>query len=373
MNHGFILRFSHENGFPMTQKPFAAGGLPTLIGSIPLASHDQAMDWILEHTPDIPLWPQLPGLAQEGMLVQFLEGFPGLASDGGKTSFNTESPTFADETLAFFEEYLALVDDPTGLAHSRFQVSKERAAGLYCLAERMKGRNSVAIKGQITGPFTLLTGVTDQAQRASHYDPTLREIIHKGLAMKAAWQVQFLKQINEHVILFMDEPALAGFGSSAFISISRESLIEDQNEIITAIKEAGGLAGVHVCANTDWPLLLSLDYDIINFDAYGFFDRFVSYKSEIHAFLKRGGIIAWGIVPTGKEEDVHKESSASLTALWKKQAAELCGDGWDHAAILRQSLITPSCGTGSLSPAAARKVLEMTRDTSAALRREYLP
>lgn len=357
----------------MTKKTFAANGLPTLIGSIPLDSHDQALDWIFDHTPEIPLWPQLPGLAQEGMLVQFLEGFPGLANDGGKTYFNTLSNEFADQTLAFFEEYLALCDDPSGLAQSRFKLSKDRAAGLYCLAERMKGKESIAVKGQITGPFTLLTGVTDQEQRASYYDPTLREIINKGLAMKAAWQVQFLKKINDNVILFMDEPALAGLGSSAFISISKESLAEDQNEVISAIKEAGGLAGVHVCANTDWPLLLSLNYDIINFDAYGFFDRFVSYKKEIHAFLKRGGIIAWGIVPTAKEEDVANESSESLVTLWKTQAAQLCSDGWDYSSILAQSLITPSCGTGSLSAEAARKVLEMTRDISTALRQEYLP
>ncbi len=358
----------------MTQKAFSANGLPTLIGSIPLDSHDRALDWILDHTPDIPLWPQLPGLAQEGMLVQFLEGFPGLTSDeGGKTYFNTLAEDFADETLAFFEEYFAVTEDPSSLAQSRFQVSKDRAAGLYALAKRMTDSSSAAVKGQITGPFTLLTGVTDQEQRASYYDPTLREIIHKGLAMKAAWQVQFLKKINDNVILFMDEPALAGLGSSAFISISKESLAEDQSEVISAIKEAGGLAGVHVCANTDWPLLLSLDYDIINFDAYGFFDRFVSYKKEIHAFLKRGGIIAWGIVPTAKEEDVLKETSASLTELWKNQAGQLCSDGWDYASILKQSLITPSCGTGSLSPKAARKVLEMTRDLSAALCQEYLP
>lgn len=77
-------------------------------------------------------------------------------------------------------------------------------------------------------------------------------------------------------------------------------------------------------------------------------------------------------MPTAKEEDVVRESAANLTDLWKEQAAQLCNAEWDHATILRQSLITPSCGTGSLSAAAARKVLEMTRDLSAALRREYL-
>lgn len=356
----------------MSSSAFTADGQATLIGSIPLSSHDEALDWIFEYTPSIPLWPQLPGLKQEGMLVQFLEGFPGLDKALDKTIFNSEKPEFGDETLAFFEEYLALEEDIGPLLDSRFQVSKENGNGLYALLERAKDMDLSAVKGQITGPFTLLTGVTDQENRACYYDPTLREIIHKGLAMKAAWQVSFLKQINDTVILFMDEPALAGLGSSAFISISKDDIKQDQNEVISAIKKAGGLAGVHICANSDWPLILSLDYDIINFDAYGFFDKFVTCKDDIYAFLERGGIIAWGIVPTGKEEDIMAESAESLTTMWKEQAGLLCNDTWDYKKILKQTLITPSCGTGSLSKEAAQKVLSMTRDLSKALRDEYL-
>ncbi len=356
----------------MSTPAFSANGLATLIGSIPLQSHSKALEWIFKYTPDIPLWPQLPGIKQEGMLVQFLEGFPGLDRAIDKTIFNSEKESFADETLAFFEEYLTLEEDDTNLLESRFQVSKGNGMGLYTLLEQAAPATMTAVKGQITGPFTLLTGVTDQENRACYYDPTLREIIHKGLAMKAAWQVRFLKQIHSNVILFMDEPALAGLGSSAFISISKEDIKQDQNEVITAIKKAGGLDGVHICANSDWPLILSLDYDIINFDAYGFFDKFVTCKNEIYSFLERGGIIAWGIVPTGREEDIIQESPESLAAMWKDQAGQLCNENWDYARILQQTLITPSCGTGSLSEEAARKVLTMTRDLSKTLRDEYL-
>ena len=356
----------------MSASTFIANGQPTLIGSIPLQSHTEALDWIFEYTPAIPLWPQLPGIAQEGMLVQFLEGFPGIDKLGDKTIINSGKADFADETLAFFEDYFGVEEDATTLLQSRFSVSKENANGLYALLDQATPATMSAVKGQITGPFTLLTGVTDQDNRACYYDPTLREIIHKGLAMKAAWQVRFLKQIHENVILFMDEPALAGLGSSAFISISKDDIKLDQNEVITAIKNAGGIAGVHICANSDWPLILSLNYDIINFDAYDFFDKFVTCKDEIYGFLERGGIIAWGIVPTGNEEDIMQESSESLTAMWKEQAGLLCNDTWDYAKILRQTLITPSCGTGSLSEQAARKVLSMTRDLSQALQDEYL-
>lgn len=350
----------------------AFNGLPTLIGSIPLTDHQEALAWIFAHTPAIPLWPQLPGRREEGMLVQFMEGFPGLEKDGDRLYFDTTSPRFQDEMVAFFEDYFQVLADPTSLADSRFAVSEDRAAGLYALAQEASNHELTAVKGQITGPFTLLTGITDQDKRASYYNPTLREILNKGLAMKAAWQVNFLKKINPTVILFMDEPALAGVGSSSFISISNADIAADQQEVITAIKQAGGLAGVHVCANTDWPLLLGLDYDIINFDAYGFFDSFITSKEQIIAFLERGGVIAWGIVPTGKAEDVAKESSDSLRERWESQATQLCVGKWDMTKILRQSLITPSCGTGSLSPEAASKVLQMTSELSSQLRAKFL-
>ncbi len=347
-------------------------GLPTLIGSIPLADHSKALSWVFEHTPAIPLWPQLPGLQKEGMLVQFMEGFPGLDKDGDRLFFDTSTERFQEEMVAFFEDFFAVSEDPAALEGSRFGVSEDRAAGLYCLAKEATDHELTAVKGQITGPFTLLTGMTDQDKRAAYYDPTLREVLNKGLAMKAAWQVQFLKKILPTVILFMDEPALAGVGSSAFISIANDDIAADQQEIITAIKQAGGLAGVHVCANTDWPLLLSLDYDIINFDAYGFFDSFITCKDEIIAFLEQGNTIAWGIVPTSKAEDVEKESAQSLQEKWEMQVAQLCTDQWDIPRILQQSLITPSCGTGSLAPELAQKVLQMTSELSSLLREKYL-
>jgi hypothetical protein len=39
---------------------FQPGGFTTLIGSLPLADHGQAADLILEYTPQIPFWAQLP-------------------------------------------------------------------------------------------------------------------------------------------------------------------------------------------------------------------------------------------------------------------------------------------------------------------------
>ena len=59
-------------------------------------------------------------------------------------------------------------------------------------------------------------------------------------------------------------------------------------------------------------------------------------------------------------------------AKWEAQANQLCNEQWTIPAILEQSLITPSCGTGSLSPDLAEKVLALTSEVSATLRDKYL-
>jgi methionine synthase II (cobalamin-independent) len=355
------------------QTAFEPEGRAVLIGSLPGTDHREAMELILACTPEIPLWPQLPDNHLEGMLNQFVEGLPCVIEDGDRTYFHASYPDFEGAQLQFYEEYLQVADDPGALLSSRFQISPDRAAGLYRLAAIVRDRKGFsAVKGQITGPFTLLAGLKDQDGRLGYYDPTIRDMAVKHMAMKAAWQVHFLQKAAAlPVLLFIDEPALAGLGSSAFISIAKDDIAADLAEVIDAVHLAGGLAGVHVCANTDWSLLLGSAIDILSFDAYNFFDRFITCRDEIRSFLDRGGIIAWGIVPTLEEEHISRETPDSLVARWEQQAAMLAEPPWDLAALLGRTLITPSCGTGSLSLSLARRVLSLTRDVSMALRKKY--
>ena len=353
-----------------TTGDFSPRGLATLIGSLPDDNHQQGLELIDRYTPQIPLWPQLPGNPKEGMLVQFTEGMPGLV-EGERTYFDT-SGDFDEKLLPFFEDFLLVSENPAALTDSRFSISQERAGGLYLLKEyATKSNKAVAVKGQITGPFTALTGLQDQDQRLSYYNPSLREMVVQGLALKGAWQVNYLKETGLPVIIFIDEPALAGLGSSSFISISHDDINQDLTQVSSAIQNAGGLAGVHVCANTEWDLLLNSSIDIISFDAYSFFDKFITCRDNIHKYLERGGMIAWGIVPTSEEEKIAAETTESLVEKWEEQATQLTTDRWTMAAILERSLITPSCGTGSLSPELADKVLVLTSEVSTILQQKY--
>jgi methionine synthase II (cobalamin-independent) len=261
---------------------FKPGGLSAWIGSLPLEDHGKAVSMMMEYTPDIPLWIQLPHFKSEGMIAQFLPGVPGVKIDEDRTFIQANGDSFDQEVLAFFEEYMDIIEDDARLGNSRFALTNEAGPGFFEFIKSLDAlkKPPVAIKGQITGPFTFSTGIVDQDGRAIFYDDQLRDAAIKNIALKARWQVQQLKKYGVPVIMFLDEPGLTGFGSSAFISVSRQDVEACMEEVIAAIHEEGALAGVHVCGNAEWSIILDSSADIVSFDAYSFFDKFILYPDQ---------------------------------------------------------------------------------------------
>ncbi|GAB6096920.1 hypothetical protein JCM14469_31730 [Desulfatiferula olefinivorans] len=349
---------------------FSANGRPALIGSLPMNDYAAATQRVLDHTPEIPLWVQLPVFREAGMIAQFMPGLPGVTVEKDRTFIDKDREGFDEDVLAFYEDYLMITDGGADLNGSRFAMDGAEASGVRTFIDMVAALpdKPYAVKGQITGPVTFGTGVTDREGRAVFYDDQVRDVMIKHLALKAAWQTRALGVFGRPVIVFFDEPALAGFGSSAFLTITKEAVREAVGELSAAVHGEGGLSGVHVCANTEWDLLLDSDLDVISFDAYSYFDKFMLYGSHIKAFMDRGGILASGIVPTSPVEAIERETADSLLVMWEDQLRRLMDLGLSRETIVRQTLITPSCGTGSLSLPMAMKVLEMTRDLSAKIR-----
>ncbi|MCI5225657.1 MAG: hypothetical protein D3918_03120 [Candidatus Electrothrix sp. AX2] len=129
-----------------SKKNFTADGLPVLIGSLPLRDHKEALERIFTATPEIPLWPQLPGDPFEGMIPQFAEGIPCIREENlhdpeGRILYDTSAADFEEQMLAFYEDYMAVLENAEAPAGERFRVSRKRAEGLYCFAEARKKLN----------------------------------------------------------------------------------------------------------------------------------------------------------------------------------------------------------------------------------------
>ena len=349
---------------------------PLLIGSLPLSDYEAALAMIFRYTPEIPLWPQLPRLPRQGMVRQFLDGFPGLKEDEKHLWIDTESLDFPEQMAGFYEEcgQAEAANEP---CQGRFAMDREATGGFYafCRAITLKDRPKPwTVKGQITGPITTGMGVRDSHGAAIVHDDNLRDILTRLIATRAACQARVLGTLVDTgvpPVVFIDEPAMVGFGSSGFSGINREMVSEAVGQVIASIHGGGAVAGVHICANGDWQPVLASDTDIVSFDAYSYFDNLILYRQPLLDFLDRGGVLAWGIVPTGDVAALEEATLDSLYTLWRGQFARLLALGVPEERTRARIFVTPSCGTGSLTAAQAEKVLQLTAELSRRLRREF--
>jgi methionine synthase II (cobalamin-independent) len=333
------------------------GCLPTAIGSMPHTDSGEACSIIMKCLPDIPLWPQLPQRSpKEDMIIQFSEGFPGAVIVGNK--IHIEPP-------ADFESELEQIHmDCEQDAFREYGISPEYATGFHAFLSKTTG--SEVVKGQVTGPITWGLRVTNQDGLGILYDDTLSETAAKFLRLKASWEENILRKMAPNTIIFVDEPYLVSLGS-VFTPIPEEKVPILLEEVIKGIK---GTKGLHCCGNTNWSVLLDTTIDILSFDAYNYASSLSTHSDKVKSFLKRGGNIAWGIVPN-EDETLAKESLSSLRDRLEEAMAPFTREGVKFRQLVAQGLITPSCGLESLSPEAAGQALELTAKLSRDLRSRY--
>lgn len=339
--------------------------LPTCIGSFPHAEAEGICDFLIETLPGCPAWPQLPKRsAAENMYAQYAAPLPGahIAPGDGKTVLDPGGD-FADALTGFYERVMG--DDLAG-----FEPDADTAAGYHALVARVAGLGSEGfIKGHVTGPISFGLTVTDPDDRPVLYDETLRDVVVQGITAQARAQCRRLGAGGRKVILFVDEPYLSSFGS-ATLPVSDTDVIECLDAVTAGILAEGAIPGVHCCGNTDWSLLTRTSARIINFDAYNYLEGMTLYPAELTDFFARDGALAWGIVPTDPGP-LGAETAPGLADRLEAGLDRLAATGHDPDLLRHRSLITPSCGTGTLSVALAERAITLARQVSDELRKRW--
>lgn len=340
--------------------PFNPKCMATAIGSFPHQDKAAACNVILSTIPEIPVWPQLPKADfREQMEIQYSEGLPGVVLDKKKQRmfFDTRGD-ITSNLERFYENYMAENLD-------YFKISPEFSRGIYEMEKRLAEKDQTGLKyfkSQVTGPITTGLGRVDENKRAIYYNDIFLDIIVKGMEMKARWLLRKFKSLGCDQICFIDEPILSGFGSSTYVSVQRTDVVNYLKDVIEAIHKEDGLAGIHCCGNTEWTILIDAGVDIISFDAYEFGETISYYSDNVKTFLEKGGVLAWGIVPTS--EKINQENPESLIKKLENLIENLVNKGVDKNIIWERCLLTPSCGTGSLPVDISEKILYQLSEVS---------
>jgi hypothetical protein len=331
---------------------------PSCIGSLPHTDPVKAVDFVLDKLKIIPFWPQLPRAGfRENMYIQFAHYLPGVKVDEVKKKVHVDLTNYDPEDI-----YTKILSDDV----DAFSLPRENFSGFYEFMSRKMPSTVQAVKGQVTGPVSLGLQMTDQNDKPVIYDEAYSEIMRKNLNLMARWQERELRQKCPQTIMFIDEPYLSIIGTP-FASVSQSDVVKWIDEVTFGLE---GKKGIHCCANTDWPFVMSMDIDVLSFDAYDYGYTIALYPEEVETFLKKGGCLAWGIVPNN-EETIKRENPASMVKHVEKLFHDLEEKGVDQELLLKQSIFTPQCGLSGLDETASANVMDLLLGISKELRTRH--
>jgi len=300
--------------------------LTTAMAVMPHTDVSRALEMAL--SLDVPFWPQLPNYSYyEDMYVQAAEHFPGIILNVGERTLRFSMDRFAEE----LEETLARFDDP-----DYFDISETYSA-VYHQFLALDLADRPAIRGQLEGPISFGFNILDQDERPILFDDTVRPFMLEFMAKRLNVQLSRLKRMNPNAFMFVDEPglqflfsALAGYGD-----------LKAKGDLDLFFSQVNRPRGIHLCGNPDWDFLLNLDLDVLSMDIYTNAEIFSSYAVSIQRFLDKGGIIVWGIVPTGFETFAQEDPSSligRLEAVWDL----LSKRGVDKDLLIARSMLSPA-------------------------------
>ncbi|MBI3544724.1 MAG: hypothetical protein HY075_15750 [Deltaproteobacteria bacterium] len=243
------------------------------------------------------------------------------------------------------------------------------AAGWSAMWRLLKARprswiNHTHFKSQITGPVTLFGrlqagGLKGEQQLPKYVTLWLRH---------AYWQIDEIRERGFKPVLVLDEPLLPTYLGPSGSSRERK-LLKLLRSITKRLKRRGALVGVHCCNRVSPATLVGLGVDLVHFDAFHFPTQLARARVELQSFMRDGGIVAWGMIPA--EGALSSAGQARIEKSLGDLLASMEGRGLPLRRVLSQSMVAPTCGTGSLSADESQKVMDFAVALSRQLKTRY--
>jgi hypothetical protein len=219
------------------------------------------------------------------------------------------------------------------------------------------------------GPISFGFNILDQDDRPILFDDSVRPFMFDFMARRVNVQLARLKKRNPNAFMFVDEPGM----QFLFSALSGYDNIKARHELDQFFSQIDRPRGIHLCGNPDWDFLLNLDLDVLSMDVYTNAEVFSSYVGSIGKFLNRGGVIVWGIVPTGFEAFAQEEIPSlidRLESVWQI----LWSKGIDRELLIARSMLSPAtcCLINPDKEQTVERAFGAVRKMAEVLREKYL-
>lgn len=307
-------------------------GLTTGIGSLPHDDPRDAVRFVLDRFPRLPVAPSLPRRSPaEGMIAQAAWGVPGVRVLDDGSLLVDEAEVEPGRSLR----------DPG--------IDGEPFLGLRIFLDSMAGHTGW-LKLQLTGPVTLglalrALGVAAEPAFAVADLAVAGRIAALRTAVEAAVP-------DASPVVFLDEPGLCAALRPGFPLPVGDAL--DRVSSAMATVQSFAVAGLHCCGEADWHAVLQAGPQVLSAPVGVGVSE---HAGAVADFLEAGGWIAWGAVPT------EGPFTTSVDMLWRRLLTEwgrLVAGGCDPTLLRSRALITPACGLVGLDAYQTGLVADLT-------------
>lgn len=306
----------------------------TGVGSLPHRDADEAAEFSLRCAPDLPFVPTVPRRSPaEGMIAQALVGLNGVSVGPCEAIAVDVARLDPNAPVA------------TDLDHDAF-------GGFRAFLTAARGRRG-PIKWQFTGPITLgltLVNAGVEPQLAFEVAGTAVRSHVRALRALIAEELPGCPQL-----VVLDEPMAEELSSRNF-PLGTDEAIDLLSGALAPLETVGADApatGVHCCAAPDWSALIAAGPTVLSIPTRPFV---VSIAGYISRFLRAGGWVIWGAIPTdGPLIDTPRLLWSHLNVVHEG----LVQRGVDRQQMLTQAMYSPACGLALHSEVVAERVFAL--------------
>lgn len=290
------------------------------VGALPYDNIKNTTAMLAKLFRDIPFIPVLPNISQDDTLLgRLFENVPGVVYENNKLSLQVGTQDYEDKLSEFDKTFM----HPTAENLEKYGFKAEFLEKFFQMIKKFKSKYACI---NLPGPFTVSQMLTSTAQEQFLTDKSYRKLFVQAVCVKALWIINKIKQYCQDTIpiVILEEPMLNQFGMVRRENeeVTAELVIGLFEKVTEKLKKEGALVGVQCMEKCDWSIPIKANVDLISYDAYNNPNNLSIIPDLLIDFLRRGGIINWGIVPVVSDNMV---KGLSIDYLDKRLASTIGG------------------------------------------------
>jgi hypothetical protein len=307
---------------------------------------------LFKETPYIPI---LPNVSQtDTMKNRVFANIPGVVYDSEKLILKVGTQEHKDN-IADFEKAF---NNPNIKNLENYGFEAEFLEKYFQMIKKFKSKYAYI---NLLGPFTVSQILISTAKEQCLADKSYRKLFIHAICVKALWLIEKIKQINPNTtpIVILEEPMFGQFGmvKRENNEVTADLVINLFSKVTEKLKKAGAIVGVQCFEKCDWSIPIKAGVDLISYDAYNNPNNLSIIPEILIDFLRKGGIINWGIVPVVSDTMVR---GLTIDYLEKRLSSTIAGivlAGVPAELLYRNIMVSLNSDTDKLSILFAEKAI----------------